>query len=305
MRSLITLFKKNNNPKFCHFNGTPIFTNSPNVIIECPENSTAHNYVVKNNISYNLIKDGTQKPNDPIEEFVIRNYKYTLERTPAQEETNYWIQRLQSGVDGGASFATSLFLSDEFIVNGYSNRSFIILLYHGLLGRNPDISDLNYWTNKLAKETSRPNMIMEFMSTPEFPNLCAQYGIDKGDVSDTFLSDANRRVFIVRMYQDVLNRAHGINGLNYWNTSIHTGAYSVYDVAYSFVCCEEVENKNLSKREFIILLYRGFMSREPGTDGYNFYLKRLNGNNFTEKDMFNEFYESPEFQAIKQRFKVE
>ena len=65
----------------------------------------------------------------------------------------------------------------------------------------------------------------------------------------------------------------------------------------------EFQNKNLSRTEYVKVLYRTFMGREYDKDGLNYWVKRLNSGD-SRRNVLNAFAGCPEFQNIIKKFKL-
>ena len=72
-----------------------------------------------------------------------------------------------------------------------------------------------------------------------------------------------------------LNRDPDQAGLTGWVSALLNGTKTGTDVAVGFVFSREFINKNTSDEEYLYILYRAFLNREPDEGGYNWWLQRL------------------------------
>ena len=77
----------------------------------------------------------------------------------------------------GSKIATGFFLSDEMKKKNLSNRDFVANAYVALLDREPDEGGLTAWTRVLDNGANRRKVVEGFIDSPEFTNLCQDYGI--------------------------------------------------------------------------------------------------------------------------------
>lgn len=109
--------------------------------------------------------------------------------------------------------------------------------------------------------------------------------------------------FVARLYTEALNRQPDPAGLSYWTQEIQTGKRTPVAVAREFFFSPEFQNKNLSRTEYVKVLYRTFMGREYDKDGLNYWVKRLNSGD-SRRNVLNAFAGCPEFQNIIKKFKL-
>ena len=77
------------------------------------------------------------------------------------------------------SIATCLKNTSEAIINkraGDSNKTYLQYAFKGILGRNIENSDLNYWLDRLNKGTSRLNAFNEFIDSNEAKTIYSAWG---------------------------------------------------------------------------------------------------------------------------------
>lgn len=92
-------------------------------------------------------------------------------------------------------------------------------------------------------------------------------------------NSANRseaEAFVTRCYELVLERTPDSTGLNNWTNSLVNNQNTGAHVAYGFFFSQEFINKNVSNEEFVAILYRVFLNREPDQVGLNDWVGQLN-----------------------------
>ncbi len=104
--------------------------------------------------------------------------------------------------------------------------------------------------------------------------------------------------FVERMYDKCMGRTSDPDGKMYWVNQLVKGALTGADLSEQFVFSLEVNRKNLSDRDFITLLYRVMMDRNPEEEGMNYWLTNLFSGTMTRYQVANGFITSEEFEAI-------
>ena len=112
-------------------------------------------------------------------EVVTSLYQNLLGRTPAESETGYWVQRIDSGVQTVAQVVVDFTRSTEAL----TDVAPISDLYFALLGRAPDAAGLAYWLEAKRTDLSLKDIAASLVQSQEF--IAAQ----GATISDaTFLS---------------------------------------------------------------------------------------------------------------------
>lgn len=102
-----------------------------------------------------------------------RLYQAAFERAPDAKGLGYWIGRLDSGTTTLKAVAESFLHSPEFVrtfgtSETVNDRAFVELLYKHTLGRDFDISGLNYWVDRLDRQlTNRSDLLEQFSESNE------------------------------------------------------------------------------------------------------------------------------------------
>ena len=241
--------------------------------------------------------------NYQITDYVSRCYRQLLGRDGDVAGLNYWTGELISGSKQGASIVEGFVKSDEYYNRHLSNSASVELLYQSMLGRASDKSGKEYWLSFLDSGASLSYVVAGFARSVEFGRICSSYGIQPGTVKLTESRDQNIRVtqFVQRNYVYALNRRGEPSGLNYWTDILLSKSQTPRQVCYGFVFSKECINKNLSNRDFVYMLYRLYLGREPEKAGLDYWLNILNRGG-TRQSVANGFADSVEFQGIVRSF---
>ena len=171
--------------------------------------------------------------------------------------------------------------------------------YKAMLDREPDAEGQAYWVGLLDKGCSYNMIINGFCDSAEFKGICDQYGIEPGTVA-TERRDVNPDLtaFVSRNYKCALNRTGDSFGLNYWAGQLLDKAQTPYEVAHGFVFSEECVGRNLNNTQFVTMLYKLYMDRDPEADGLAYWVGQLDNKTMTREEVEKGFADSPEFAEI-------
>lgn len=142
------------------------------------------NSVEFNNLcdSYGIIA-GTYVENVSLERqglinaFVVRLYKYCLNRVPDQAGMAMWVNQLARYEISGVEIATAFIYSEEFMSQDMTNEEYILTLYHVFFGREPDTDGYNFWVQELNRYGDRELVFRSFANSKEFIDLCGLYNL--------------------------------------------------------------------------------------------------------------------------------
>jgi len=221
----------------------------------------------------------TDAQKEDIKTYVTRLYHNLLGRTPDAEGLNYWINVLIDKKATGAETAMYFLNSREMKNKSLTDTAYVNLLYTGFLGRTGESEGVAYWKKVLGEYGfSRTFVAVNFVHSPEFSALCTKYGITRGTVSVSENRDKNTTYtkFVARLYKKAFNRTYDVGGLNYWTGLLVNGTMTPETVAEKFFTYPEMIEKGYSNADYVNVLYRTFLDREPDPDGYNYHFNRLN-----------------------------
>ena len=232
-------------------------------------------------------------------EFVKRLYQKVFGREGDEAGVADWTNKLFEGRTTGASTVEGFFLSEEFTRKNTSDREYVDLLYDAIFNRSADEGGRETWLNVLSQGVSRKYVLCQFVDSVEFQELCSGYGIIRGSVSLTENRDKNPQVtgFVNRLYAIALNRPADAGGLNDWTGRLLDKKQTPKQVASGFVFSKEMTNRQLSNTEFVTMLYRTMMGREPDAAGLQDWVGRLE-NGKKREDVYTGFADSVEFGRI-------
>ena len=115
--------------------------------------------------------------------FATRLYTCCLGRDPEEGGLKYWSLALTNLEQTGCSAAKNFFTSDEFVNFKLKDDEYVRRLYTTFMGRDPEASEIAYWTGEISKGTQTRETIMAFFGqSEEFTNICKTYGIERGTI---------------------------------------------------------------------------------------------------------------------------
>lgn len=117
-----------------------------------------------------------------ITSFVTRFYTICLGRMPDPVGLDHWVVQLQTKNLAGANVAKDIITSTEFVNRGTSSADYLEILYQAFFGRASDASGKDYWVKRLNAGTSRYTVLVGFVNSQEFTNICSAYGINRGSL---------------------------------------------------------------------------------------------------------------------------
>jgi hypothetical protein len=193
--------------------------------------------------------------------------------------------------------AYDFFFSREFIQSNVSDTEFVTRLIRALMGREPNPTGVAYYVRQLQQGLPREYIFAKIAHSSEFSDLCHTAGITRGTFA--IPQDVLVRVFTLKLFLATLERTPNDDGLNYWINELSSGRRTGAQVAFDFIFSSEMNDRNLSDREYIIVLCNALMGRNPSPDGATFWVNRMRtAHNNNRYSIFVEFINSPEFLQI-------
>ena len=102
---------------------------------------------------------------------IFRLYNAAFARIPDPSGLEYWINQASPNIESRRTIAQSFVESEEFSEtygSKISNQTYVNNLYQNILGRSPDSSGFNYWTNQLnSNYETRADVLMGFSESSE------------------------------------------------------------------------------------------------------------------------------------------
>lgn len=114
---------------------------------------------------------------DGVNSFVYRHYRGVLGRVPDYAGYMNWVNGLVSRRLSGADISIGFFMSPEYNSTQVSNLFYVQNLYYTLFNRAPDATGLSHWLNQINNGATRYDVLMGFVNSIEYSEMCARYGI--------------------------------------------------------------------------------------------------------------------------------
>ena len=231
--------------------------------------------------------------------FVERLYSYCLGRDYDTTGLNNWHDALMSGRSNGADCGYGFVFSNEYLGRNTSDEEFVGMLYRVFLDREPDSAGIASWVRNLEAGMSREHIFSGFVMSPEYSQICSNYGIDHGMYYSAQPRDENINVtsFVQRLYTTSLGRPGEPDGLNFWCAKLNNGDIFFEECAEAFINSPEFIAKHLTDEEYIRVLYRVFLDREADREGLEAWVEQLE-EGVLRTDMLRNFSYSDEFTNI-------
>ena len=215
-------------------------------------------------------------------EFVTRLYNFALNRNPDSEGYDIWCRALQSGEINGAQAAAGILFSDEYLARDTDDATYVSTLYRVFFSREPDEAGLEMWTASLESGASRYDVMMGFVNSVEWANVCAAAGIYSGSASDPEIEivPSEDQIVFVRNMMSSFGSGNVTDGEIYAIAeelaSLHTtGRQIAYDLifgeGYTAVAKTSSPGRNVE------IFYKAFYGREPFPAELNAMVRAMNG----------------------------
>lgn len=239
--------------------------------------------------------------------------------TPKGAEVFYPNSNYRPGIgSAGANLATQI--QRQLVALGLNNRG-ISIRNSGDGTRYPDGSLADYYAViKHSKNAGFPGVIVEHayvsnasdaaflrsesnlqaLGIADATGIAEYLGLSKEPAIDR----EKVLAFVTRLYNLGLNRAPEAGGLDYWTDIICSEEMSGAEVAQGFFFSQEMENRNLSDREFVEILYNVLMDRTSDSAGISYWLSYMNSG-IEREAIFKQFVESPEYYNICESYGIE
>ena len=103
--------------------------------------------------------------------------------------------------------------------------------------------------------------------------------------------------FALRLYEEIFQRTPDSEGLAYWVNGFTNGTITASQAAFSFFISQEMDNLNLSDREYIQRLYTVLLGRPADADGQAYWSNYLN-NGVSRTGILRQLVGSSEFAGL-------
>ena len=193
---------------------------------------------------------------DAVSAFVSGFYQDVLGRNPEPEGLTAWRSFLLANCNAGGfnAIGNAFFDSVEFRSRPLTLDGLVTALYRAFLDRDPEPVGRAGWVQHFRNE--RVFLASQgFILSAEFRNLLPNRS-DRAAVTTV----------VNRFYSVILGRPAEPAGLDAWvNYVVSTG--DLEGAAVAFITSPEFENRPLTFRGYITILYRAFLGRNPETAG--------------------------------------
>jgi len=102
---------------------------------------------------------------------------------------------------------------------------------------------------------------------------------------------------VARLYSAYFDRAPDYAGARYWNTLYGQGTLTLTQISDFFALSAEFRSRynSLTNRQFVALLYRQALKRQPDAAGADYWTGQLDTRRLTRGELVVQFSESIEF----------
>lgn len=165
------------------------------------------------------------------------------------------------GVAAQNSTSPATWLAQQIQGKTYQARmGGVTRLYRAFFLRDPDISGMDFWWNKMNNGWSLWNVAEYFSQSPEFNS---RYG------------SLNNGQYVDLVYQNVLGRAPDAGGRTYWVNQLASGAKNRGQVMVGFSESPEYSGANKARTD-VLITYFGLVGRLPGASDLAYWVTQPN-----------------------------
>jgi len=205
-------------------------------------------------------------------DFIARLYTLVLGREYDVAGLDYWLTQLNNGMPK-ITIITNFFVSDEYLKKYSDPTKYVTSLYEKILGREPDIQGLVYWSDLIVTKTLQPwQVVYSFLTGSEFQNINLRntnfVNLNATILADIISPSVNNTDFIIRLYEILLKKEPDADGLRYWVKQLENGTNRI-DVIVSFCISKEYSDIYYSNLDFVTSLYVNILNRPPVTTASN------------------------------------
>jgi hypothetical protein len=152
--------------------------------------------------------------------YIQNLYKNILQRTGETGETDYYLERANTGMTA-ADMASGFIRSPEG-----KNVESVIHLYNVFFNRTPDSAGLAFWINELNSGFSLLDIVNGFSDSTEFQAKCVS----------TSTAD-----YVEVLYGNLFGRASDTDGKSFWIQKLESGTMSRAEVGLAFTLSVEAQ----------------------------------------------------------------
>ncbi len=255
----------------------------------------------------------TPVPGDPdkepsIADFVERLYTIALNRESEPEGKAFWVKEIEDGNRTGGDCAYFFLIeAPEFKNRGLGDEDFVETLYKTFFDRASEAEGKAFWVGQLKNKTmTRDQVIMGFIDSKEWCNVCATYGVKSGaPTAKAEFASKNAINFATRLYTCCLGREADEGGLKYWSLALTNLEQTGCSAAKDFFTSQEFVNLKLKDDEFVNRLYKTFMDREPEAGEVAYWTGEIAKGTQTRDSVLAFFGQSEEFTNICKKYGID
>ena len=180
-------------------------------------------------------------------------------------------------------------------------------MYATFFDRASEPAGKEYWVGQLKNGTmTRDQVIMGFIDSKEWCNVCAKYGVKSGAPNaKAEIASKNAINFATRLYTCCLGREPEQGGLNYWSLALTNLEQTGCSAAKEFFTSAEFVNLKLQDDAYIKRLYTTFMDRQPEDSEVAYWAGEIKKGTQTRDSVLAFFGQSEEFTNICKKYGID
>lgn len=172
-----------------------------------------------------------------------------------------------------------------------SAHAYVYRAYKGVMGRNPDKSGYNFWSNELIAGRKAPDDVINTF-------------VKQGEKKPASLSELNNADFVKLLYVKVLGYTPQESAVTYWKNQLDSGAWSrtktIAHFAKTANITVDVANARLTApdhKPFVTALYKNMFKRSPSANDLSYWENQIVKHGWSHAKVARHFANSGE--AIK------
>lgn len=233
-------------------------------------------------------------------------YGKSLNRNPSSDEIKSYVTKLANKQMTGAELAESIVLGAEFQNFNVSNDSYVEIIYSDFYGRTPNSDELSSLLKKMQNGYTRKRILSDLLSSQEFKNLMQKYSIVPGSIKLTDPVDLSPDLvcFVKRLYNLTLSREPDAGGLSYYVSKLYHKSMTGAEILHNFIFSAEFVSRKVNANQYLEILYRATLNREPDSGGLSWYLTQLM-NGYSRLYVLSCFINSTEFGSYVAAYRID
>ena len=248
-----------------------------------------------------------EEQTDRISAFVERLYSIALDRQSDPDGLAFWCEKLEKREMTGADCVRG-FLVDtpEFQNRKLPDDEVVEILYKTILDRDSEPAGKAYWLKRLKEDLTELDLVLHFIDSTEWCNLCASYGIRSGAVTAKADTPSAEILQVAdHYYTSSLHRQAGADEAKRLALRLINKEVSAAQLLRDFYLSDEFVCQNTSDTEFVSRLYETCFFREADAAGRDYWASQITSKATTRYQVLCSFAESGEFAEICDKFDIE